>query len=1179
MIKNLKAYFIIWRSGLFDKKYYLKKYPDVRKADIDPLIHFVNNGWKEGRNPSESFDIEIYLLEHSELKEANTNPLVHYIKLVRQEKLTKRPTLKGMWHFVSKGILFFLQLRGIVFFAGYPYPEREKDGYYQRIRSVDTLFADCWRIYIDSVKLPGRESWYNMPAPKTLVLRPNIEGYEKISQFCVVLCIIRCKVTYFHSILSLGRIGKIKLFWQYPWIKRILDLHGVVPEEFSYQGDQKSAQYFDSIEQVAINSANYIIVVTDAMRHHIEKKYSGSYHGQFITLPIFQGTDIDRSKKPYINKKPLIIYAGGLQKWQQVPKMIDAISKTVDLYLYRFYCPEPKQVIAMLPEKLRHNPSVIVESKNMSELIIDYQQCHYGFILREDIIVNQVACPTKLIEYLAMGIVPIVDCENIGDFKNMGMKFIHLDDLLNHQLPDESKRKEMASINYSVYQKLLDEYNTGVEALREAVGQPRLNQNKTKRKMTIFQRAQTVAKEGGLNAVIAKLNVKVKKKIHSLSRSTISKQKGESNYRNIYSSYLSVGQNEIDPEYIDQSDEDLTSEEKLIKLIAFYLPQYHPIPENDSWWGRGFTEWANVSKAVPDFVGHYQPHLPRELGFYDLRIPEVQQRQVELAKKFGISGFCFYYYWFNGKKLLEKPLDQFVSDKSIDFSFCLCWANENWTRRWDGLEEDVLIAQEYSEESDIAFMRDIEKYIMDERYIRICNRPVLMVYRSHLLPNPGETAKRWRQYCKDRNMGDIYLIAVQTSGNIDPRTFGFDAAVEFPPHGLPILPQIQDSLEIVNDNFEGAIFEYQQAAAGMMKKNIPDYPLFKTVITSWDNTARRQNNPLIFHGSTPKLYQKWLTAVSEYTLQHAPEGGKLAFINAWNEWAEGAHLEPDRKFGYAYLQATANVIKKVNSEFAQREKSIKDAKLLKDFKKRHDTAVVLHIYYPELWDEIAYHLNNLTQDFDLFVSIPQTVKFSRGQVLEKYPQAFIYNCPNRGRDIGPFIKIFGEIDRLNYQYICKIHTKKSTHRKDGDCWRKEIFDELLGSKKNIQNIKSHLDVQEVGIIGPKNHLLSTDIFMGGNAQLIDELADRLNLLYWGESFNFVAGSMFWCRPESISPILRLGLKDEDFSDESGKIDGTLAHAIERLFGLIAYKQGYKVLQTGTFTELVAQDYQFANAIK
>ncbi len=380
----------------------------------------------------------------------------------------------------------------------------------------------------------------------------------------------------------------------------------------------------------------------------------------------------------------------------------------------------------------------------------------------------------------------------------------------------------------------------------------------------------------------------------------------------VYANYLKGEENDKPAEYIPLSTESVDGAQSLIKLIAFYLPQFHPIPENDVWWGKGFTEWTNVSKAVPQFAGHYQPHLPGELGFYDLRLIDIQKRQIELAKQYGFYGFGFYYYWFAGKRLLERPVEQFLSNRELDFPFLMVWANENWTRRWEGDENEVLMRQVHTPETDIEFIKSIEPYMRDERYIRIGDRPVLIIYRFGLMPDPAATVDRWREYCVGRGLGNPYIMLAQTFGFYDPRPFGSDAAVQFPPHNQHYLPRfmMKPAPIFSNSNFQGKIFSYPELVK--YKENEPEdppYTLFKTVFPRWDNEPRKPGRGVVYADSTPTLYKRWLQTVCRWTIVNHPLEERLAFVNAWNEWGEGAHMEPDRRFGYAYLQATMDTLR------------------------------------------------------------------------------------------------------------------------------------------------------------------------------------------------------------------------------------------------------------------------------
>jgi GT2 family glycosyltransferase len=344
------------------------------------------------------------------------------------------------------------------------------------------------------------------------------------------------------------------------------------------------------------------------------------------------------------------------------------------------------------------------------------------------------------------------------------------------------------------------------------------------------------------------------------------------------------------------------------RIISFYLPQFHPVAENDQWWGKGFTEWTNVSKARPNFEGHYQPRLPADIGYYDLRLLEIMEQQAELARKYGLHGFCFYYYWFDGKRLLERPVEQLLEDKTADVPFCLCWANENWTRRWDGQENEVLMAQAHSEEDDKAVISDLIRFFRDERYIKIDGRPLILVYRVTLFPNFAETAARWRQVCREQGLGEIYIAMVESfelvSAGTPPAQFGCDSAVEFPPQGLA--EQKKPSGKLLNPDFKGSTADYRDLAVRYATRQAPAYTRFKGVMPGWDNTARRQDNSFCFENASPGAFQAWLEDALEETRHQNFGDEQIVFVNAWNEWAEGAYLEPDRRYGHTYLEAVKN---------------------------------------------------------------------------------------------------------------------------------------------------------------------------------------------------------------------------------------------------------------------------------
>ena len=352
-----------------------------------------------------------------------------------------------------------------------------------------------------------------------------------------------------------------------------------------------------------------------------------------------------------------------------------------------------------------------------------------------------------------------------------------------------------------------------------------------------------------------------------------------------------------------------------VRTIAFYLPQFHPVPENDQWWGRGFTEWHNVGSGFPMFDGHLQPRRPTTLGYYDLRLQDAVNAQFDLARRYGIDGFCYYYYWFEGRRVLNRPLDELASGRTGPFPFCICWANEDWTRSWDGSTGEVLLAQNHSPEGDFAFIEDIAPLLKNPNYIRVEGRPMVLVYRADKLATPKATIARWREWCRDQGIGELHLCAVQSFRFHDPRPLGFDAAVEFPPHcpwdRYPDPPYLKvlDDLPNRVPGFDGVVYDYQAFAKAAMARPREPFTLHRTAMVAWDNTARRGKRAAVYHGFTTQTFRKWMLANAHRAA--IEQSDAVCFVNAWNEWAEGSVMEPDVHFGHEILELTRDVSRQV----------------------------------------------------------------------------------------------------------------------------------------------------------------------------------------------------------------------------------------------------------------------------
>jgi Glycosyltransferase WbsX len=368
----------------------------------------------------------------------------------------------------------------------------------------------------------------------------------------------------------------------------------------------------------------------------------------------------------------------------------------------------------------------------------------------------------------------------------------------------------------------------------------------------------------------------------------------------------------------------IAEEEAIIKarLIAFYLPQYHPIPENDEWWEKGFTEWTNVTKAKPLFPGHHQPNLPADLGFYDLRVPETRIAQSELAREHGIEGFCYWHYWFgNGRRILERPFNEVLRSGVPNFPFCLGWANHTWPGTWDGSPNRVLARQTYPGKEDYkTHFEVIVEAFADDRYMKVYGKPIFLVFLPGELPNSIEFTDYWRELAHKAGFPGLYFIGLSSDTSWNPQQHGFDAFTSHPPKD--VLDRIPNTIadralfKICKMNLRQAIkkilpipsiYKYDQAIDYLIPKVQFEDLFYPSIIPNWDNTPRNGINGIVIQGNHPELFRKHLKAGISYVEEREFEK-RIIFVKSWNEWAEGNYLEPDRRFGKAFLEVVQNEV-------------------------------------------------------------------------------------------------------------------------------------------------------------------------------------------------------------------------------------------------------------------------------
>ena len=547
------------------------------------------------------------------------------------------------------------------------------------------------------------------------------------------------------------------------------------------------------------------------------------------------------------------------------------------------------------------------------------------------------------------------------------------------------------------------------------------------------------------------------------------------------------------------------------KVIALYFPRFQNISERFRGLKIVLNEWKNINiTTATSNISYHYPRVPGDqleyLGYYDCRNEDMVLKQIELAKSHGIYGFGIFYYWFSGKRFLDKTVDLFAESKNISFPYLLIWRNEDYRRRFLGFENDVFLIQNYSINETGKFVRDIKKYLISKNYIRIKGKPVLGIFDPSTIPNLINTLLAIRREARNNKIGELYLLA--TSSKIPRASMRFlNAAYDLPPM------QFYQYRTVKKNKY---YFYYSSLLfhTKLPNKKYENYTLYKGNVIEWDNT-HTMNRTIIFDEYTPEKFYISNKILLNWTNENLNVTDRYYFINGWNNWLEGSYLEPDENYGYASINALSKALfnlpyKEINTSIPRLMKGV-------------HIAVQAHVFYEDLINEVVNKTNNIPIKYDLYIT---TNSSEKSKFIEDYVKQYsnankyeITIMKNKGRDMLPLLfQLKNKIRR--YKYLCHIHTKKSNYTEFGEVWRQYLFENLLGNSERILEILHIFEENELmGFIYPEIFYRSTRLPFILNRNNSLYLNFLLNRMYpksrVGKEFKFPLGNMFWARVDAI----------------------------------------------------------------